>query len=123
MIKTFYAVNIISALLYPLVFIKIPEITTNTVPYMNVLFLLFVALLFLSIRVMATIFIRIKNEKLRNVFGIFVAIFPLIFPLSGLVVSFITQDKRQVIPYALFEGYYFFRFFPVLKQMEVSYHV
>lgn len=87
------------------------------------MFLLFVSLLFLSLRIIAYMAIKVNNSAFRKITGYLVAIFPLIFPLSGITISTITQDKRQIIPYVLFQGYYFLRFLPIINQLEVDYHV
>ncbi len=122
MIKTFYIINIISLLLYiPGLFVHMQN--TSSAPYLNVLFLLFVAMLFLSLRVVATVVKRFAKRSIKTVFGYFITVFPLIFPLSGVFLSAYLDDKRQMIPYIAFQVYYFIRFYPVLKQMEVYHYV
>ncbi len=122
MIRTFFIINIAALLIYPAVFFKI-SYNIGHLPYLNVLFLLFVSLLFLSIRILSYMVVKINNELIKNITGYLIALFPIIFPLSGVAISSIMDDKRQVIPYILFQGYYLFRFLPILKQMEVNYHV
>ncbi len=122
MLKIFYITNILSLLLYiPAFFVHLKN--TSAPPYLNVIFLLFVAMLFLSLRVVSVILRRLTSKPLKTVFGFFVAVFPLIFPLSGVFLSAYLDDKRQIVPYIIFQAYYFMRFYPVLKQLEVGYHV
>ena len=121
MLKTFYIINIVSILLYiPAFFVHLKN--PSTLPYLNILFLLFVAMLFLSLRVVSTLIKRITLKPLKTVLGYFIAFFPLVFPLSGVFLSTYFDDKRQVIPYIAFQAYYFMRFYPVLKQLEVSHY-
>ncbi len=122
MVKKFLMVNIIALLIYPAIFFKI-HISSITTPYLNILFLLFVSLLFISVRIISYVVIKFNNPLFENIVGHIIILFPIIFPLSGIAISSLTGDKRQVIPYIIFQGYYLFRFLPVLKQMEVSYHV
>lgn len=120
--KVFLTINILSLCIYPAVFLKFAG-SFNYPPYLNIMFLLFVSLLFLSARIIAYMALKVNNVAFRKLTGYLVAIFPLIFPLSGITISAITQDKRQIIPYVLFQGYYFLRFLPIINQLEVDYHV
>lgn len=122
MLRLFFIINIISLSLYPSVwFVHLNN--NNAPPYFNVIFLLFVSMLFLSLRALSTIIKHLHLKISKNILGYIIAIFTFIFPFSGVFVSAYLDDKKQIIPYILFQIYYFVRFYPVLKQLEVSYHV
>lgn len=120
MLKIFYLTNIFSLLTYPtILLIQVKRQSYIYSPYFNVLFLLFIALLFLSLRIISVIIIRTTLHPLKKILGYFIAVFPLVFSFSGLFISIYLNDKRQALPYIAFQVYYFLRFFPILKQLEV----
>ena len=122
MLRIFYITNIVSLFLYiPSLFVHLNN--TNPPAYFNILFLMLVAMLFLSIRSLSVVINHIKLKISKDVISYIIALFPLVFPFSGVFIAAYFDDKRQVIPYLLFQIYYFARFYPVLKKMEVRYHV